>query len=370
MRTSIRAFFSFICLTFLTTSSLQAAEVGVVETTQSGVDSTAKIESSQMPDPGTQSKQQSETDNANGPSTTTGRRPKIALALGGGGTRGAAHVGVLRVLHRENIPIDYVAGTSMGAVIGGLFCAGLSCDQIERQLLDKKMLHAFQTVPIPVRIAVIPIFYIPHVFGYHPYDGLYRGNKFRNYLDSSVAAAARNIEDLPIPFNAVASNLLTGKAVSIGKGNLGKALQASSAIPFLRRPVAYGEDQLCVDGAIEANLPVSQAKAMGGDIVIAVNVDEDVHKPATLSTFRHILSVPHRVISMTLAKIDEEAVKQADLVIQPDVNGIHLLSERKSDARRAIAAGEAAAMAALPAIRARLSQQEIARQSKPGETGN
>jgi NTE family protein len=284
-------------------------------------------------------------------------RPKIALALGGGGTRGAAHVGVLRVLIRENIPIDYVAGTSIGAIIGGLYCAGVPVDRIEEMLLNRRMLHAFRTVPIPVRVAAIPVFIIPHIFGYRPYDGLYRGNKFRNYLDDQVPDSHRNIEDLHTPFCAVASNLEDGTAVAINKGNLGAALQASSAIPFLRRAVPLNNG-LFVDGGVEANLPVNEARSMGGDIVIAVDVDEFVHRPVPEKSFRHILSVPPRVVSMLLARLDEEALKQADVVIHPDVDGITLLSSSDSDGRRAIAEGEKAAEAALPAIRARMAQAQ------------
>jgi NTE family protein len=286
------------------------------------------------------------------------QRPKVALALGGGGTRGAAHIGVLRVLSREHIPIDYIAGTSMGAIVGGLYCAGISVDGIQQDMLDKKMLHAYHTVPIPVRVAAIPLFFIPHMFGYRPYDGLYRGNKFRNYLNKSIPETHKNIEDLKIPFVAVCSNLVDAKAVAVGKGNLGEAIQASSAIPFLRRAVPLGDDRVCVDGAIDSNLPVRQAREMGGDIVIAVDVDEDMSVVCPPAVFRHILSVPRRAVSMLLAKLDEDSVKQADIVVHPDVNGIHLLSEKPADAMRAIENGEKAAEAALPAIRARLAQQQ------------
>lgn len=286
-------------------------------------------------------------------------RPTVALALGGGGCRGVAHVGVLRVLEREGIPIDYIAGTSMGAIVGGLYCAGVSVNEIQDRLLNKSLLHAFQTVPIPVRVAAIPIFFVPHMFGYHPYDGLYEGNRFAHYLNNCVPEANHDIEEMRIPFCAVASNLMDGKACTVSKGNLGRALQASSAIPMLRKPVAMGDDKLLIDGGLEANLPCKQAKAMGADIVIGINVDE-TFDGVTEKTFRKIMSVPHRAISMILAKVDEEQVKAADIVVHPDVNGIYLLSNSRKDAARAIKAGEQAAEAALPAIRARLNNFTIA----------
>jgi NTE family protein len=285
------------------------------------------------------------------------RKPKIALALGGGGTRGFAHIGVLRVLQRQGIPIDLVAGTSMGAIVGGMYCAGLSADEIETKMLHKSFAHSYYTVPIPVRVAVIPLFLIPHLLGYHPYDGLYVGNKFAKYMNDSLPATLRDIEELKIPFCAVASNLLDGKAYSITTGNLGRAIQASSAVPELRRPVVI-DDKLFVDGGIEANLPVKQAKEMGADLVIAVDVDEKFD--AKPQSFRKILSVGHRVINMILTKIDEEQVKAADLVVQPDVNGIHLLSSKTADGRKAIKAGEVAAELALPEIRSRIQAATMA----------
>lgn len=285
------------------------------------------------------------------------RRPKVALALGGGGTRGYAHIGALRVFERENIPIDMIAGTSMGAVVGGMYCAGLKADEIEKKMLQKSFARSFYTVPIPVRVAVIPIFLVPHMFGYHPYDGLYVGNRFANYMNDSLPATRRDIEELKIPYCAVASNLLDGKAYAISHGNLGRAIQASSAVPELRRPVAI-DDKLFVDGGISANLPVTQAKEMGADVVIAVDVDENFD--ARRRDFRKILSVAHRVINMVLSKIDEDQVKAADVVVQPDVNGIHLLSSKTKDGIKAIKAGELAAEAALPAIRSRLQSAAMA----------
>jgi NTE family protein len=291
------------------------------------------------------------------PADKTGHKLKVALALGGGGTRGFAHIGVLRVFKREGIPIDMIAGTSMGAIIGGMYCAGLSPDAIEEKCLKKSFAHAYYTVPIPVRVAVIPIFILPHLFGYHPYDGLYVGNKFANYMNDSLPATRRDIEELKIPYCAVASNLLDGKAYSLTTGNLGRAIQASSAVPELRRPVAI-DDKLFVDGGIEANLPVKQAKEMGADLVIAIDVDEKFD--ARRRDFRKILSVSHRVINMILTKVDDEQVKVADIVVQPDVNGIHLLSNKTADGIKAIKAGEAAAEAALPEIRRRIQAATMA----------
>ncbi len=140
---------------------------------------------------------------------------KVALALGGGGTRGIAHIGVLRVLSKEGIPIDAIAGTSMGSLIGGLYCAGLTPDQIEAIFHKRAIIHAFDTVPIPVRIALIPILILPRLFGHHTYEGLYHGNKFAKYISHLVPEDKRHIENLQPKFWAIGSNLLDGEAMQL-----------------------------------------------------------------------------------------------------------------------------------------------------------
>jgi len=282
------------------------------------------------------------------------KRARVILALGGGGTRGCAHIGVLRVFEKEGIPVDGIVGTSIGAIVGGLYAAGVKTDQIEHRMLNRSLLKAYQTIPIPLRVALIPVFFVPRVFGYRPYDGLYKGNRFRNYLNNAVPECDREIEALPIPFVAVASNLLDAKPYAIAKGNLGLAIQASSAIPVLRRPVPMN-GLLLVDGGLQANLPVKQAKELGGDIVIAVDVDEQFTNLSE-KEFRRIGSVSKRVINMVLSKVDEDQLTAADLVIHPNVNNISLLSTKSKDARRAIEQGEAAAKSALPEIRSRLEK--------------
>jgi NTE family protein len=285
------------------------------------------------------------------------RRPKVVLALGGGGTRGAAHIGVIRVLKKEGIPIDAVVGTSMGALIGGLYCTGMDIDQLEEIFYHKKLVHAFDTVPIPVRVALIPVFFVPHLFGYHPYDGLYRGNKFANYLASLAPSDRRIIENLKIPFWAIATNLVDGEPYAIKKGCIGRAVQASSAIPQLRRPVEIN-GALLVDGGIVENLPIEHALQMNCDYVIAVDVDEKI-TPVPLNDFRAIGSVARRVININLRRIDAYQRKLTKAtIIHPDLDGINLLSLNKADARRAVIAGEKAATKALPSIRQELAELE------------
>ncbi|MBS1998105.1 MAG: patatin-like phospholipase family protein, partial [Cyanobacteria bacterium SZAS LIN-2] len=164
-------------------------------------------------------------------------RPRIGLALGGGGARGAAHIGVLKVLQAEGIPIDMIAGTSIGSIVGGLYSAGVPLEKLEDDFSNAKLMKNFMTVPLTVRIIVAPIMVLPRLVGHKAYDGLYKGVKFRNFCNNMVDPAKRNIENLDRPFAAISLSLIDGEEHMLTKGDLGTALQASSAVPGLRKPV-------------------------------------------------------------------------------------------------------------------------------------
>ncbi len=164
-------------------------------------------------------------------------RPRIGLALGGGGARGAAHVGVLKVLQEEGIPIDVIAGTSIGSVVGGLYASGMNIDELATKFEDAELMKEFMTVPISVRVLVAPIMVMPRFFGYHPYDGLYNGVKFRNYANK-LAGTHNTIEKLKIPFAAVVTSVVDGESCRITEGDLGTAMQASTAVPGVSRAMS------------------------------------------------------------------------------------------------------------------------------------
>lgn len=281
-------------------------------------------------------------------------RPKIALALGGGGTRGAAHVGVLKVLEKEGISVNRIVGTSMGAIVGGMYAAGLPIEALEEKFRNGSLMHAFMTVPLWVRMVAAPVLITPRLVGFHPYDGLYWGNKFRKYIERSLPQDKQQIEDLNIPFSAVALNVLDCKPYQLSSGSVGYALQASSAVPGLRKPVEIG-DGLYVDGGVVANVPVLLAKETDADLVIAVDVDERLEMMPK-EAFRKAGSISKRMVTFDLAFIDSLQIKHADVLIHPNVDGIGLVSTRKSDAIRAMKAGEEAARAAIPEIKARLAK--------------
>lgn len=281
-------------------------------------------------------------------------RPKIGLALGGGGARGAAHVGVLKVLEREGIKFDCVVGTSIGSVVGGFYCLGVKPEEMEEPVVSARVMRQFMTVPIAFQVMALPFFYISRFFGVKSYDGLYGGKAFKEHLMAGMSTRDVEIEELKIPFAAVTFNLLDGETYLIKKGHLARAMTASCAVPVLRKPIPI-DDYLMSDGGLVCNLPVKQCREMGADIVIAVNIDEPFEKQDA-EKFRPFGSVGRRAIAWKLASIDKPQGMMADILIHPDTSGISLISTKRADARRALLAGEKAAEEALPAIRALLKK--------------
>jgi NTE family protein len=278
--------------------------------------------------------------------------PKIGLALGGGGARGAAHVGVLDVLTKEGIKFDYITGTSIGSIVGGLHAAGVPTAKIQQDFESGSLMKHFMPVSLPVRIALAPVLYVPRLLGEKPYDGLYRGNIFRKYMDKNFPDKQQLIQNLKIPYAAISLNILDGKPYMIEGGDLGYAMQASSAVPGLRKPVEIG-GKLLVDGGVVCNLPVKQCRELGADIVIAVNIDEPFYEDK-LETFRHPGSVSRRMLKWDLYTIDQAQEDIADVVIHPNTEGVSLITTSKKLAKKAFEEGQKAAREALPQIKKKL----------------
>lgn len=274
-------------------------------------------------------------------------RPSVALALGGGGARGTAHIGILRALKEAGIPIDYIVGNSMGSIIGGLYSAGVPLDKIQTMMLDDSLRSSYQPGGIPPKILISPLAKLMHPFKKH-YAGLWTGKKFSEFLESQLPPNVVNVEDTPIPFSAVATNLIDGKAYRISNGKLSTAIRASSTIPPLLQPVAI-DNKVFIDGGVRANLPASAAKDTGADLVIAVLVDEPL-KSVPAKKFRHIGGIAERMGDIVLAIADARQLPFADVVINPDVSGLPVMTANPDDARKAIHAGEIAARKAIPEI--------------------
>jgi predicted acylesterase/phospholipase RssA len=280
------------------------------------------------------------------------KRPTIALALGGGGARGAAHIGVIRVLEQAGIPIDYVVGNSMGAIVGGLYCAGVPLEKITGIMEDGSLRKAYLG-KIPPKILISPLEKLANPRSKH-YAGLFSGKKYGQFLEKILPPDVKNVQDTKIPFSAVALNLLDGKAYRIDDGDLSTAIRASSSISPLLQPVAIG-DKVYVDGGVRANLPASAAKDTGANIVIAVLVDEPLRRMPP-DHFRHLTGVANRLTDVVLAISDERQLQFADIVINPDCSGIPVIANHPEDAQKAIKAGEDAARKALPEIKKRLGR--------------
>ena len=209
-------------------------------------------------------------------------RPRVGLALSGGGARGAAHIGVLKILERERIPIDYIAGTSMGSIVGGMYASGMSVEEIEAQQVAVDWDDVFEDKVDREnrsfrRKTDDRLWLIDHKPGFNDGKitlpaGLVQGQKINQLLIALTLPVADidNFDDLAIPFRAIAADIQTGETVVLNAGSLPKAIRASMSIPAIMTPVPWGERNL-VDGGIASNLPIEVVRGMGGDIVIAVD---------------------------------------------------------------------------------------------------
>ena len=286
------------------------------------------------------------------PIVRTGK-PKVGLALGGGGARGAAHIGALKVLEEAGIKFDYVTGTSVGSVVGGLYCAGVHPDEMQYCFESGEVMRKFMTIPLWFRIVAAPALYVPRLLGAKPYDGLYKGVQFRNYVNRLVTRPDRNIEHLPTRFAAVCTNVVDGQSVRVTQGDLGIALQASTAVPALRKPVQIGDNLFC-DGGLICNVPVNHVREMGADFVIAVDIDERLN-PTPLKKFRVPGSVGKQAVRIQLAHSDQPLCQGADVVIHPNTDGISLISRKARDGRLGYESGVEAARKAMPEIKRKLA---------------
>lgn len=276
-------------------------------------------------------------------------RPKIGLALSGGAARGCAHVGVLEVLEEMRVPVDYVAGTSMGAVVGGLYAAGLTPAEIRRTLitLDWQSVLDDRT---PYRDLVFrrkedERRYLMDVEvgigkkGFTLPPGLLTGQKLGFQLQRLLRPAAdvTVFSRLPTPFRAVAADLETGEMVVLDRGQLTAALRASMAIPGVFSPAEI-DGRLLVDGGLANNLPVDVVRDMGADVVIAVDVSEPLASRAEL---RSLLGVTNQAISVLTRANMEPRLADADLVITPDVGEVGTMAFEDAPAIIALGADEA-----------------------------
>lgn len=287
---------------------------------------------------------------------------KVALVLGGGGARGAAHLGVLKVLQVEHVPIDLVVGNSIGAIIGGLYCAGVPIEQLEKIMKDRVIGRVFLPRFIVPRLLFIPLRPIFYAFRKMPYAGLANERRMHRFLDKQLPADKKLIENLDIPFEAVALSLNDGKTHSIVSGDLVTAMIASSAIPGLFRPTKIG-DELFVDGGIGANIPTLKARRAGADIVIASSVDNTIVTVKS-SRFTSYKMLARRILDATFIAMDKRLNAEADIVITPKITETSMFADDLETVTKSIAAGAEAARKAMPQIRKALATDDTAESAK------
>lgn len=280
-------------------------------------------------------------------------RPKIGLVLGGGGARGAAHIGVLRVLERERIPIDYVAGTSMGAIVGGLYASGLSADQIEQVLNNIDWNDAFDDksprVDRPfVRKRDDDNYLVKRDLGLDDDlqvrfpAGLISGQKIDLILKASTLHVDRidDFDDLPTPFRAIATDILTGQEVVLSHGDLARSIRASMSVPAIFAPVEI-DGKLLVDGGVANNVPVNVVRRMGADIVIAVDVGSPSLTREQLNSVFGITNQLTWILTARNTEVQIASLKKTDTFIQPQLG--EFSSANFNGARTVIPIGEEAA---------------------------
>jgi NTE family protein len=295
---------------------------------------------------------------------------RIGLVLSGGGARGLAHVGVLKVLERERIPVDVIAGTSMGAIVGGLYAAGLTASQLERELTQISWAEMFANrVDRPHishrRKEEDQAFSAAVEFGLREGElrapqGTVSGRGLEVLL-RRLTLPVRQVQSfaqLPTAFGAVATDMESGEAMVLKSGDLAQAMRASMSVPGVFAPIEWNE-QLLGDGGLVNNLPVDVARSMGAQRLIAVNVGTPLAPRQTLSTLLGLTTQMVNILTEQNVKRSLAALWQEDVLIQPVLDAFS--SADFEQAAHIVRAGEVAAEALLPRLRAlALSPQQYA----------
>jgi len=230
------------------------------------------------------------------------KQPKVALVLGGGGARGFAHIGVLKVFQEKQIPVDLVVGTSMGSIAGAFFCAGVPMDKVDT--LAKNM-----------NWGKISNFNAPSIAVMFLSGKLLSNEKLVKFITDNIGDL--RFDQLKIPLICVATDLNTGERVLLKDGSVAFAARASSNIPGLFEPVEYRQRYL-VDGGISTNIPVKVAKTYNPDIIIAVPVSADITKNSTDNVYMTLM----QAIYIQGQSMDHEELQNADVIIRPDVGDV------------------------------------------------
>jgi NTE family protein len=293
------------------------------------------------------------------------KKPKIGLVLTGGGAKGFAHIGVLKVLEKAGVKIDYIGGTSMGAVVGGLYATGYNAQQIDsifhntnfdellkdyvprknKSFYEKRNdeMYAF-SLPFKKLSIGVPIALSKGMYNYN----------LLNKLTHSVRHI-RDFNQLPIPFLCIATDIETGEQLILNKGSLSQALLASSAFPSLFSPVEINGKML-IDGGVSNNYPIDEVRKMGADIIIGVDVQDGLKNRDSLKEATQILL---QISNLQMIGAMPEKIRKTDIYIKPDISGYTVISFDKEN--EIIKKGEDAALKVLDQI------NKIGQTNKPSQ---
>lgn len=250
------------------------------------------------------------------------RRPaKIALVLGAGASKGFAHIGVLKILENNKVPIDMIVGTSVGSFVGSLYAYGYDA-------------YGLQKIGLSLDRGDIAELTIPD-------NGFLKGERLRDYVNAKIRSVP--MEKLKIPFYAVATDIMTGESAVFNSGNTGMAVQASCAIPGVFQPARFSGASY-VDGGVVKPLAVDVARTYGADLVIAVDISSGIDSVVPSSTMETIM----KSIQIMYSNMSQIPISQADVVIKPNVGFVGSVDFSRRN--EAIMEGEKAALAAMPKI--------------------
>ena len=289
-------------------------------------------------------------------------RPKIGLVLSGGGAKGAAHIGVLKYIEEAGIPIDYIAGTSMGSIVGGMYALGYSSDEILEIIssvdwdslisnkVDRREISYESKIENSTQLLTLP-------FSFKTNKEELQNRSFKNSLPSGIVSGANLINlfnslsvgysdpmdfnELPIPFVCIATNMMNGEAEVLDKGEFTKALRASMAIPILFDPITI-DHTLYVDGGLVNNFPAEQCRAMGADYVIGVSMSPGLESDT--DKLSSIFSQVKQLKEIITDKGFENYDSLCDIFISPDLKGVGMLSFDAESVARITQSGYEAAL--------------------------
>ena len=286
-------------------------------------------------------------------------RPRIALVLSGGGARGLAQIGVLKEFEKAGIPIDYIVGTSMGAIIGGLYSVGYSASELdsivsnanwdeilslEREIerndvfLEQKYIYDRSLLLLRFKNyeLIVP-------------EGIIKGIKFQSFLQKviwdGIYKSFRDFDSLKYKFRPVATEIISGEPFAFSEGNLVNSIIASATVPLRNSPIRI-DSLIYLDGGLKANIPVEQARQFKPDIIITVNTTSPLYK---ISELDKPWNLADQVLSIMMKHFSERSLKKTDVLIEPDIKGI--TNDDFDSSADLIYQGSLAAISALPHIK-------------------